>query len=120
MGRMSRLIAAFSLLGTAACVTDGPLAPQLSPGPLGQRLEAVSDTPRVPVKSVLLRGVSCSSCGAVEPTYIVDGRVMTGDQLGQLDPESIISIEIEGGLNEVMIRNPNVPGLVIIRTRAPR
>ncbi|HEX6041728.1 hypothetical protein [Longimicrobium sp.] len=51
-------------------------------------------------------------------TYIVDGRVMPEDSLPYVDPASIISIEIEGGLNEMAIVDPRTPHVVIIRTRA--
>ncbi|HEX6041729.1 TonB-dependent receptor plug domain-containing protein [Longimicrobium sp.] len=123
MERISRLIAGFALLGTAACGTDGPLAPQISPEPKDGQPAAQADVTPAPdavasrPPTVILRcGGSISAQGA-PPLYLVDGREITS--LETLDPGTIDAIEVVKGAAAVARYGPRAAtGAVLITTHA--
>lgn len=77
MARTRRLIAIIALLGTAACATDGPLAPRIAPEPAN--LQANADGPPAPDAPATRGAVLRTYCGGPRadgppPVYVVDGR----------------------------------------------
>jgi TonB-dependent SusC/RagA subfamily outer membrane receptor len=122
VGRISRLIAPFALLGTAACAADGPLAPQLAPEPEPAARADVTPGPDAAASSqpsIRLRcGGATLAQGAPPPVYVVDGRVLPAESIGDVDPTSIDHIELIRGAAAVARYGERAGnGVVIITTR---
>lgn len=126
MERVFRLIAVCTLPVAAACGTDGPLAPQLTPEPAHERPAPPSDAAPVASRAPVL----VFRCGGAilpqngPPLFVVDGRVLAEADVGEVDPSAIESIQVVKGAAAVLAYGPaGERGAVIIRTRreaAPR
>lgn len=124
MERISRLIAGFALLGTAACGTDGPLAPQLSPEPGGSQPATQADVTPAPDAAASRPPTVTIRCGGpipaqgVPPLYVVDGREIAS--IEELDPGTIDAIEVIRGAAAVERYGSRAAiGAVLITTRSP-
>jgi outer membrane receptor protein involved in Fe transport len=115
---LHRWMAAAALAGTAACATDGPLTPDVTPRPVSRSLDTPAGA-QPAASPVFLRGTAFSvPRGAV--LMVVDGRVLTEAELGQVDPATIESVQLVKPAAAVpaygaAARN----GAILIRTRAP-
>ncbi len=120
MGRISRLIASFALLGTAACTADGPLEPQLAPEPA--RMQRSAETPRTaPEFAQWLSSAGLMRADGREPMYIVDGVVWPTGSIGLLDLSSVEHIErLKPEPTAYVLGCRATTDVVIIATRAQR
>jgi TonB-dependent SusC/RagA subfamily outer membrane receptor len=120
MGRTSRLTAMLCLLGSAACASDGILAPTGVPEPAG--VEAATVLAAEPATLSGAPGISCARTitpHTGEPLLVVDGRVLPQGTLADIDPASIDAIEVVKDETAAAIFGPRVAnGIVIITTRA--
>jgi hypothetical protein len=117
MERISRLIAAFALLGTAAC-TDGPLAPRLSPGPESRSRASKPTAAASGAPVIRLWCVGSIRADAPPPLYVVDGRETAS--IEALDTSTIDTIEVINSTEAVARYGSRAAtGAVLITTRSP-
>jgi TonB-dependent SusC/RagA subfamily outer membrane receptor len=132
--RITRLLPALCLLASAACASDGILAPEVVPeaasadaaAPVeaaapAEPAEASAAAAPAPARPVgMIRCSRSPSPRTSEPVYVVDGRVLaSGSALGNLLPGDIEKIEVIRGADAASLYGSRaVNGVVLITTRA--
>lgn len=130
MGRTSRWIAMLCVLGSAACASDGILAPETAPEPGSAALEvkpAAASEGAAPDEKPAARPASAAAtvtirCGGSipssrEPLYIVDGVPLGGPpDIQALDIQEIQVLK--GATAAALYGSRAAHGIVIITTRA--